>query len=335
MVKEKNLTDGSSGFCPLGPSAKVKSAVRKAIKKINSGSSPGMNALNTLFESKFRLSSEKILFANSLNELIYLIPEVLKPERVLIAGPALNIYEDAARSAGAEVSCIAGRETDGFVPELSNVLKNAGDKDLVFIANPNRIHGRMIPVKILHETVERLSPGGPHVVIDESLVEFAGSGDFGSDIVNTGKVTILRTTAFFYGMPGLELAHAVSSPEMIQLYKKENHSEINNLSIAAARAAYKDSAYHRAVKQFVLTEKKMLMKMLAKIDWIRVYDTDTNVLLIKINKNSDEVAETLKRAGLALRDCAEIRGLDSSFFRISVMKHEKNLKLISVLRSLL
>jgi len=45
-----------------------------------------MDALKKLFESKFRLSSEKVLFANSVNELIYFIPDVLKPKRVLVVG---------------------------------------------------------------------------------------------------------------------------------------------------------------------------------------------------------------------------------------------------------
>ena len=56
-----------------------------------------MAGLKRLFKSKFGLSTENLLFANSIKELIYLVPSVLKPARVLIAGPALDIYEDAAR----------------------------------------------------------------------------------------------------------------------------------------------------------------------------------------------------------------------------------------------
>ena len=78
----------------------------------------------------------------------------------------------------------------------------------------------------------------------------------------------------------------------------------------------------------------MIIRMLNKIEWIKIYDTDTNIILIKINKNSDEVAQKLKGAGLDIRDCGDIKGLDRSFFRISVMKHENNLKLISALSSL-
>ena len=333
-MKINKLIDGSSGVCPLGPSNKVKSAVRKAVKRINSGSCIGMDALKKLFESKFRLSSEKVLFANSVNELIYFIPDVLKPKRVLVVGPALDIYEDAARSAGAEISYRAATDTDGFVFDMSCLQKDIRNIDLVFLANPNRISGKMIPSKTIGEAINMMPPGSPHFVIDESLTEFAGNDNCCDDMLNKGNFTLLRTTAYFYGMPGLELAHAVSSPDRIRLYNKEKHWDINLLSIEAAKIAYKDSTYSKASRQYMLFEKKMMMRMLRKIEWIKAYDSDIHILLMKIDKNPDEVSQKLRGAGLDIRDCADIKGLDRSFFRIAIMKHEHNLKLISTLNSL-
>ncbi len=81
-------------------------------------------------------------------------------------------------------------------------------------------------------------------------------------------------------------------------------------------------------------EKKTIFRMLRKIDRIRVYETDSNIFLIKIDKDIDGVALKFNRAGLCIEDCADIKGLDRSFFRLSVMKHENNLKLISVLKNL-
>jgi len=333
-LKENKLIDGSSGVSPLGPSNKVKASVRKAIKKINRGPGDNCAVLKRLFESKFGLPPENMLFANSLKELIYLVPHVLKPARVLIVGPALNIYEDASQSAGAEVSCISATETDGFVFDLSLIHKNLNEKDLVLFANPNRIAGKMIPREKIYEAISVIKSGGPHFVIDESLIDFAGAFDCLNDILDKGNLTILRTTAFFYGVPGLELAYAVSSPEIIDLYRKNKHWEINPLTVEAASTAYKDSAYIKASKQFMLSEKKMIIRRLNKIEWVKTYDTDTNIVLIKINENSDEVAQKLRSAGLDIKDCSGIEGLDSSYLRLSIMKHENNLKLISALRSL-
>ena len=331
-MKENKLIDVSSGVNPLGPSNKVKASIRKAIKKINRDPCKKADLLVRLFESKFGLSPENMLFANSLKELIYLVPAVLKPRRILILGPALNMYEDASASAGAEISYINGMEADGVDFDIS--LNNLRDIDLVFIANPNRISGKMVSTEKISETIAVMKSGCPHFVIDESLIDFAGSYDCLNEIIYKGKLTILRTTAFFYGMPGLELAYAVSSPEIIELYLKKKHWEINPLTVEAAVTAYKDSTYIKASKKFMLSEKKMMIRMLNKIKWIKSYDTDTNIILIKINRNSDEVAQRLRRAGLEIRDCGEIKDLDRSYFMISVMKHENNLKLISALSAL-
>ncbi|MFZ2196470.1 MAG: aminotransferase class I/II-fold pyridoxal phosphate-dependent enzyme [Thermodesulfovibrionales bacterium] len=308
----------------------MKASVRKAIKKINSGPCEDCAFLKRLFESKFGLSPENMLFANSLKELIYLIPDILKPKRVLIVGPALNIYEEASQAAGAEVSYINAMETDG----LSLMRENLNDKDLVFLATPNRIAGKMIPREKIIEAIAVMKSAGPHFVIDESLIDFAGSYDHLNGRLHNGNLTVLRTTAFFYGVPGLELAYAVSSPDIINLYRKNKHWEINPLTAQAAATAFKDSTYIKASKQYMLREKKMIIRRLSKIEWIKIYDTDSNIILIKINKNSDEVTQRLRIAGLDIRDCGEINGLDSSYLRISVMKHENNLKLISVFNSL-
>jgi len=120
-------------------------------------------------------------------------------------GPALDIYEDAARSAGADVSYSAAMDTDGFVFDMSSLQKNIRNIDLVFLANPNRISGTMIPSKTICEAINRMPPGSPHFVIDESLTEFAGNDNCCDDMLNKGNFTLLRTTAYFYGCPGLSL----------------------------------------------------------------------------------------------------------------------------------
>jgi threonine-phosphate decarboxylase len=330
-LKEDKIVDASTGVNPLGPSNKVKAAVRRAIKKINNGSFMKTEGLTRLFESKFRLSPENVLFANSLKELIYLIPDVLNPRRVLIVGPALGVYQDAARAAGAEVLFLNAGEEEDFSVDMSRIRKNSENIDLVFLANPNRISGRMVSRETLREAISVSPSGSPHFVIDESMVEFAESGVCPDDMITHGNVTILRTTAAFYGMPGLELAYAVSSSETINAYRKRKHWEINLLSAEAARTAFKDLTYKKNSLQYLQREKYMIIRMLNKIKWIRVYESDTNILLIKVAHDADEFNQKLRRAGFDIKDCGDIGGLGRSFFRLGVMKHENNLKLIAVL----
>ena len=333
-MKDDKIIDVSSGVNPLGPSGRVKSDIRKAIKKINSGSFVKTEGLERFFESRFRLLPENMLFANSLKELIYHIPHVLNPGRVLVVGPALDMYQDAALSAGSEVLHMNAPEEEDFSFDMSRLQKNIENVDLVFLANPNRITGRMISWEAIREAISVLPAARPHFVIDESMIEFADSDVYHDDMITNGGLTLLRTTAFFYGMPGLELAYAVSSSEVIDSYKKRKRWEINLLSVEAARTAYKDLTYKKASMQYLHREKNMIVRMLRKIKWLKACDTDTNIILVKIDKDAAEVTQKLRRAGFAIKDCSDISGLDRSFFRISVMKHEKNLKFIAALNSL-
>jgi threonine-phosphate decarboxylase len=172
LLKEVKLIDGSSGVSPLGPSNKVKASVRKAIRKINNDACLEMTGLERLFKSKFGISPENLLFANSIKELIYLVPAVLKPARVLIAGPALDLYEDGARSTGAEVSYIPAVGAEDLDFDISLIRENVNNIDLVFLANPNRVTGRLISRELIRSSLMPL--GHTHFVIDEALIDFAG-----------------------------------------------------------------------------------------------------------------------------------------------------------------
>ncbi|MCM8833484.1 MAG: threonine-phosphate decarboxylase, partial [Candidatus Omnitrophica bacterium] len=60
--------------------------------------------------------------------------------------------------------------------------------------------------------------------------------------------------------------------------------------------------------------------------------------LIKIEKEGIDVKvlkERLLKKGILIRDCSNFRGLNNKFFRISIRKHNENLKLINSLKKLL
>jgi hypothetical protein len=50
----------------------------------------------------------------------------------------------------------------------------------------------------------------------------------------------------------------------------------------------------------------MMIRMLNKIKWITAYDTDTNILLIKVAHDADEFIQKLITAGDELIDGGDI-----------------------------
>ncbi|HYQ47923.1 MAG TPA: hypothetical protein VEP69_02550, partial [Thermodesulfovibrionales bacterium] len=80
------------GVSPLGPSRSVKAAIRKALRDISRGSHDAQKRFERQLISQYGIGPGNILLANSLGELAYAIMEALHPGRVLIIGPAIQLY---------------------------------------------------------------------------------------------------------------------------------------------------------------------------------------------------------------------------------------------------
>ena len=327
MVKKKYVMEAS----PLGPSRKVREAIRKAIKEINPSSSEGCERLERLLSSKLGIGPDNILFANSIKELLFAITRSLKPKKVLIVGPALNVYREAVMAAGAVVESLCGSEEHFFLPDIRILVEKAAGVDLIVVANPSRIVGNALSDAVLSELLDALALKNCFTVIDESLVEFSGCGGCISRAVSSGSVIVLRSSAYYYGLPGLELAWALSNLTVTASLRQEVRCEPGVLSFAAAATAMKDKAYQRSTEQFMVVEKIRFGKTVGRIPGMVLFNSDTNVLLLRAPGMAADIADRAGRAGLAVQLCGEIDGLSESYLRISVMKHEHNLMLIRLM----
>ncbi len=318
---------------PLGPSRKVKAAIRKAAKDINTPPDEAQARLERLFFSKYGTVKESLLFANSLKELLFVICRSLRPRKILVVGPALNIYHDAALASSAVVESISGSEEKFSFPELNKLVEKAEDCDLVIIANPNRISGKVLSAASLTEVVDALSRKDCVIVIDESLIEFSGEEGCIRKAANNSNIIVLRTTAYYFGLPGLELASAVAAPKLIEILRPYLQSHPGIPAMEAARTALRDKSYRRLSDQFMKEEKQLLMRAIGRMPGKALYDTDTNIIILTTDMAS-EIALRADRAGLAVELGSDIDGLNDTYLRISVMKHDHNLKLIKLLRGM-
>ncbi len=334
MDKSKFI-DVSSGISPLGPSKKVRAALRKALKNIKNYPDPDAIRLKRLFTSKFGIQKEGILFANSVEELVYLITSVFRPKRVLVVGPALRIYEGASYAVGAETEYVTSDDKSDFIPDKELIKNKMNGVDLLFIANPNRITGRLTSRYILEEIFDNSALNSVRIIMDESLIEFTDDDSYSKKITDMNNIVILRTTSLFYGLPGLELAYAVGFPPVISELAKGLHWSLNHLALEAARTALRDNTYRKLTKRYINDEKKYIKVKIKKADGIKLYSSDSNILLIKLEFPAGTVFDLLEKEGFIIKDCKEIEGLNSSLLRFSVMKHENNTKFFRILSSYL
>jgi threonine-phosphate decarboxylase len=331
-VQDKRSIKTGAGISPVGPSKRVKAAIRKAVKRTGDAPDPESSRLRRSFSSRFGVPGEAFIFGNSLHELLCLILTVLRPKRVLVIGPAPDIYEEAAVAAGAEVSSLCGPEGTDFEIEMETIGNKLEEVDLLFIANPGRVTGRLVKRKELETLLRFAAERNVTVVLDESLIEFTAEDGHLASASTRGHLIVLRTTAFFYGLPGLELAYAVSSPGLRSALDGKQCGNINVLAQEAARTALKDRAYLRLIRKYICDEMTLLAKAIGKIRGVTFLGSDSNIFLIKAEGFEDKIAEALQRAGFRVEDCADVRGLGPHFFRVSVMTHDRNKKFVRILK---
>ncbi len=322
------------GSNPLGPSRKVKAAIRKAVKDINIFSGDGLARLERLFLSKYGTDRESLLFANSIRELCFAICRSLRPKKVLIVGPAPGIYQEAALAAGAAVVLLSATEKNFFLPDMPDLVEKADHCDLVFIANPNRISGMVLSETVLKQLLAALSLKDSITVIDESLIEFVDDEGCIKRAANSSKLIVLRSTASYFGLPGLELAWVSAGPALIESLRRAVQSGPSVPAIAAARTALRDKTYRKATERFMKEEKSFLRKAIADMPGMIMYDSNTNLFLLDAGDRAAEIARRAAWAGPAVAQCSDIAGLGSQFLRVAVMKHDHNLKFIKMLKGI-
>jgi threonine-phosphate decarboxylase len=330
-LKEHQVIDVSAGICPLGPSRKVKAALRKAVRRLDVYPDPDSAGLRKFFRSKFAIAGQSQLFANSLGEILSLIPAACCPRKILIAGPSPDIYQDAFRESGAEVEQVTvdGR---GFEPGASSVARLIDGVDLLVIARPNRVTGRLMGRSDIEDIIESASEKKALVVVDESLVEFTDDEGLLAEAPSRENLIVLRTTANYYGLPGLELAYAVASPALTAQLRGKKTAAVNTLAAVAATTAYRDKTYQRLTSKFLEEEKRLIARALKKVDRISFHESDSNVFLVKLDCPEKNVPAVLAKAGFLISDCGDIEGLGANYLRLSVMSHDQNLKLLRILK---
>ena len=322
------------GVSPLGPSRSVKAAIRKAVRDINHRSRDAQMRFERLLFSQYGIGPGNILLGNSLEELAYAVAQARQPRKALIIGPAIELYRNAAVSAEADVECLLGNEENGYLPDLSTVEDRRGNAEVVFISNPNRITGRAVDEVYLSRICESFSDKQHIVVVDETLIEFTRERSFLERVPAANHIIVLRTTACYYGLAGLELAFAASSGAVMSAVRERIHGQPNLPALAAARAAMKDKAFRRLTDTFMEREKKLLQRAAERLKEVDMYGSDANVILFQGGACLHEVARTAEKAGLAVEMIAGPGGTDRPLLRVSVMRHEHNLKLVRIMKQL-
>lgn len=328
------ILDFSASINPLGVPKTAVAAIRKGISLLPHYPEPFADLLAFSIAGHYSLVPESLICGNGSTELIYLIPRVLKPKRILITAPTFSEYEKACRgSQKPEVRSLMLSPESEFDIDPEAFIKSMKGCNLAFLCNPNNPTGRLIKRKNILRIADAARRLRCYLVVDEAFMDFCPDETVLPYVRRNPYLIVLRSLTKFYALAGLRIGFGVFPMKVAQEMRKYKEPwTINSLADAAARAALKDIGYQTRSIETMRREKQFLEMNFDRlaIEYIR---SSVNYYLIKMN-NAQRVIHDLSKKGILLRDCSNFEGLGETYIRIAVRSRKENRILLKELSKL-
>jgi len=340
-VTTEQLIDFSANINPLGFSPRVKKALLQ-----NEGTIlhyPDREAYDLVCQlSRYHgIPAHSILAGNGSTELIFLLPRVLRPKRVLLVVPTFSEYETSIRNVNEHVFYFKTLEKDQFCINAERLLRELRKGyDTLYICNPGNPTGVLTPHDVLLDVVKYARAKATRVIIDETFIDFNESQSLKYLIKHFENLYVLRSMTKFFGLPGLRVGYVISSEKnIIKLREQQEPWTMNVLAQYASIESLKDRAYIRRSILYVPEARRKLIMELNKIPYLKIFPSAANYLLLKLEKSVPikvpQLYERLLQKGIIIRKCDSFEGLDDTYFRVAVRKNSENVRLVAELKKVL
>lgn len=337
-VDENNIIDFSSNINPLGFPHNVEKAIKDSIKNINRYPDTNMRRLRKKISEFEGVTDDFVFCSNGAAEAIFRIVLATKPKKALLTAPTFGEYEQALCTVDCEVEYYSLFEQNNFVIEDDILERIDSQFDIVFICNPNNPTGQITHYDLLRKIIQRCKDNNVFIVLDESFIDFIEhKNDFStiSLVEKYNNLTILKSFTKMYAIPGLRLGYCITSNlELIDKIKISGPPwNISNIAEAVGIECLKEVNFVENSIKYIQKQKEFLLSELKKLE-IKVFDSTTNYLLLKVNLNIDLKTELIKR-NILVRSCSNYRNLDKSYYRIAIKTEKENKILIENLKEII
>ena len=326
--------DYSVNLNPFDMPAEVTEAMLAGLSEIYQYPDPAQQKLRERIADLECVGTENVVCGNGASELLMAAVHAVMPQKALITAPCYAGYAVALKAADAEVAEYLFDEKKDFAVD-EGILEQIDDSTgMVFIADPNNPNGSLIDPELKRAITARCEECGAVLVIDECFYPLTEAGPGKSGIIDSALH--LRAFTKTFAIPGIRIGYMLSkNTELLDRIREHlpewNVSRIAERTGEAAAKVLEETDYLRDSVNLINKERKYLSEQLEELG-VRVYRSDTNYLLIK---SEPGLYERLLEKGILIRRCANFSGLDDTYFRIAVRKHDDNVELIKILRQVL
>ncbi len=291
---------------------------------------PLQTALKARVAEMKQVLPSQIFIGNGSDEAIDLLFRIFcEPGRdeVIICPPTYGMYRVSA-----DINDISVREvllTDGFqldIPAIENEITER--TKLIFVCSPNNPTGNLMNRRSIVELADHFAG---IVVVDEAYIDFADEQSLTAELRSMPNVVILQTFSKAWGMAGIRVGLAISSPAIIDLMNcvkpPYNVSEIAQRTVIGALA---ESDRVRRWIETILQERTALTEAMGRFDFVkRIFRSDANFILVRV-ADADAVYRYLIGEKIVVRNRTSVE-LCFGCLRITVGTPDENRRLIESL----
>jgi histidinol-phosphate aminotransferase len=302
LARIEKLASNENQF---GSSPKAVAAMTAELEHLNFYPEGYPFELTAKLSEKLGVAPERFTIGNGGEAVIWTISMTFLNEgdEIVIADPSFDIYKLCATFLGAKTIAVPlkdhGFDIDGMLAAVTEKTK------LFWLCSPNNPTGNIASKADIDRILNALQDD-VILILDEAYYEFAtAKDDFPKDnlsLLDThDNVILLRTLSKAYGLAGIRVGYAVTSPAIAEkLNAIKQTFGVNRLAQVGAKAALDDAEYMQFV---VKSNREAIIELEAYYDvkgW-EYFPSYANFSWVNCDRDSRDIFDALQRRGVIIR----------------------------------
>jgi hypothetical protein len=322
-------------FCylvnPYFPTPKLIDEMKKVFHILLSEYPSGVAVNNLLAAKYFHLQENKVIVGNGAAELIKETMKMFKGNIGFIS----PTFEEYPNRYFLDKSVFFEPCNQGFSYTAQDIIDffEKENIEILVLINPDNPSGNYLSGLEIHELLKWTKKKKINILIDESFLDFSeeeGVSLLNDDLLDEYEnLIVVKSISKSYGVPGLRLGIlATSKKEFLESIKK--NLPIWNIN---SFAEYYMQIFNKYEKEYKLSlkrikdERKIFMKELSEIEYLKVFESQANYILIEIlgNLEPNKLAEILLNDyNILIKSLSNKKGIKGNFIRVAIRNREEN-----------
>jgi len=302
-----------------------------AAADLNRYPDPSAAALTQQLRKTMKVPDDQsIVLGNGSDELIQMLAMALaKPDACLMSfEPGFVMYQMIAKFTAINYVGVAlSKDFNIDMPATREAIKQH-QPAVIFIAYPNNPSANLFNDAAIEEIIN-IAPG--LVVVDEAYHPFA-QASFMSKLSLYKNLLVMRTVSKM-GLAGLRLGLLCGEADIInEIDKVRLPYNINVLTQTAGLCVLNNMDVLDQQALIIRDQRAVVFEAMGAIDGLEVFPSQANFILFRIlNKPANDIFESIKNAGVLIKNMKATEGVLANCLRVTIGKPEENRAFLNAL----